>query len=53
MKRLMITHFEAYVSLVMVLLFLYFYENDFAMISLVRATQTDRVDTFIGGELRD
>ena len=32
MKRLMIIHFEAYVALVVYLLFLYFYDDDLAMI---------------------
>ena len=29
------------------------YDNDIAMIQLVRATRTDIVDKYIGGKLRD
>ena len=55
MKILKIIYFEAYVAFVMVFagFFLYFYYNDIAMILLVRATQTDSVDNYIGGKLRD
>ena len=49
-ERLMIIHFEAYVALVMVFTVFILYDNDIAMIQLVRATQTDNVDNYIGGE---